>query len=412
MINEVLRAVFLKQSETRERLNVLAAKDKPTDAEGVELTECRNKATAIEVELRKALANGDGDHLDDQGVVEDAETRERREIRSRARVMKFVMAAANVAPVDGAEAEVAEAYGCRPGHMPLCMLEERQVEHRAITPGVVLPRPTDAIAPVIFSRTAGAALGVQFPSVAAGQAGYPVLVTAPTAGTVAKDSAAPATAGAFRLDTRTPTRVTGQFEVRVEDLALLPGMESALVGSINDSMGEEIDKGLFNGGAANFTTDGNIRGLFAQASDVTADSDIETFAKGVSMFAALVDGQYANSMADLRAVIGVSTYARYASQFQSNGDVSLFDYLMGKLGGIRVSKRIPAKSSNAQKGLVARTAGSQPIRVPVWNDVQMIRDPYSEAGKGQIKVTAVMLVGSPHLPYGTSTIVEVHPKVS
>ena len=411
-MNEALRAIFLKQSEVRERVNVLGAKADHTDAEKTELTECRHRATAIEVDLRKALANGDGDHLDDQGVVEDAETRERREIRGRASVIRFVTAAANVTALDGAEAEVAAAYGCRPGHMPACMLEERNVETRAVTPGVTLPNPTNAIAPVIFSRTAGAALGVQFPSVAAGQAGYPVLVTAPTAGTVAKDAAAPATAGAFRLDTRTPTRVTGQFEVRVEDLALLPGMEEALVGSIQDAMGDQVDAGLFNGSASDFTTDGTIRGLFAQASNVTAASATETFATGVSRYAALIEGQYATGMGDLRAVCGVDTYSLYAGLFQSNGDVSLWDYLMGKLGGIRVSNRITAKASNAQRNIVARTAGSQPIRVPVWNDIQMIRDPFSEAGKGLVKVTAVMLIGSPHLPYGTSTVVEVHPKVS
>ena len=416
-MNEKLIAVFTRQSETRERLNVLAAKADLTDAETTELTECRNKATELEGELRKALADDNGEHVDDQGgEVVDGETRERREIRSRATLVRFIEAASENRTVDGAELELSAAYGCRAGHMPLCMIEERQRtpqrEERAITPGVELPRPTSAIAPVIFERTAGAALGVQFPTVESGQAGYPVLTTAPTAGTLAKDADAPATAGAFRLDSRVPTRVSGQFEVRVEDLALLPNMEQSLVGAINDSIGDQVDAGLFNGAAANFTTDGSIRGLFAQASDVTADSAIETFAKGVSRFAKLVDGQYANGMGDLRAVIGVETYARYASQFQSNGDTSLYDYLMARLGGIRVSKRIPAASSDAQKGLVARTAGSQPIRVPVWQGMQLIRDPFSEAGKGQIKITAVMLVGSPHLPYQTNTIVEIHPKVS
>ena len=276
----------------------------------------------------------------------------------------------------------------------------------------MLPNPTQAIAPVIFQRTAGAALGVSFPTVAQGQAGYPVLTTAPTAAVKAKDAAGPSTAGAFRLDTRVPRRITGQFQVRVEDLAVLPGMEESLNGAINDSLGDQLDVQLFNGAAANFTTDGEVRGLFVQATDVTAASATETFATGVARFASLVDGQYANSLADLRCVLGVDTFAQYAGLFQSNGDVSLWDYLMGKLGGIRVSKRIPAKSSNAQKGLVARTAGSQPIRVPVWSGVQLIRDPYTDAIKGNVSITALMLVGSPHLPYGTDTINEVHPKVS
>ena len=412
-MNEALRAIFLKQSETRERLNVLAAKDKPTDAETTELVECRNRATAIEGELRTALADtGDG-HVDDQGEVVDAETRERRELRGKAKLTNYVRAAAETSAVDGAEAELAAAYGCRPGFMPVDMLAEtRQRETRAVTPGVELPNPTQGITPVIFQRTAAAALGVSFPTVAQGQAGYPVLTQAPTAGVKAHDAAAPDTAGAFRLDTRVPRRITGAFQVRVEDLAVLPGMEEALNGAINDTLGDVLDAQVFNGAAASFTVDGEVRGLFAQAADVTADGTTETFATGVSRFAALTDGQYANGFADLRAVLGVDTFKQYAGLFQSNGDVSLWDYLMGKLGGVRVSKRIPAKASNAQKGLVARTAGSQPIRVPVWQGVQLIRDPYTNATKGQVTVTALMLVGSPHLPYGQSTILEIHPKVS
>ena len=82
------------------------------------------------------------------------------------------------------------------------------------------------------------------------------------------------------------------------------------------------------------------------------------------------------------------------------------------LGSLRVSKRMPAVASMSQKGLVALTRGSQPIRVPTWRNVQMIRDPYSDANKGEIVLTLFVLVGSPHLPYGTSTIKEIHPKLS
>ena len=109
----------------------------------------------------------------------------------------------------------------------------------------------------------------------------------------------------------------------------------------------------------------------------------------------------------------MDTFAAYAALFQSNGDVSLYDYLSDKLGGIRVSKRMPAKASTAQKGMVARTAGAQPIRVPVWRGVQLVRDAYGDnARKGRVTVTAYVLIGSPHLPYQTNTVVEIHPKLA
>ena len=92
--------------------------------------------------------------------------------------------------------------------------------------------------------------------------------------------------------------------------------------------------------------------------------------------------------------------------------MSLFDYLAAKLGGLFVSTHVPAKASNAQKGIVMRQRGSQVAEVPVWRGTSLIRDPYSNAKEGQVNVTAHVLIGSPHLPYGTSSAVEIHPKIS
>ena len=292
--------------------------------------------------------------------------------------------------------------------MPIAMLM-REPEVRAVTPGVTAPGATDSITPVLFQRTAAASLGVTFPTVPSGQANYPVMTGAPTAEVKAKGATAPETAGAFRLDTRTPRRVTGSFKVAVEDLAQLPGMEESLRAVMDDVMGAKVDDQVFNGD----NQAPNLDGLFRQAADVTAASAVETFDSGVKRYADLVDGTYSDSFGDLRAVIGPKTFAKYASTFRgADGDTSLYGYLMGMLGGLRVSARMPAVSGMAQKGLVAKTRGSQPIRVPVWQNVQMIRDQYKGAQEGEITITFYLLLGSPHLPHGQSTIIETHPKLS
>ena len=414
-----IQKIQLRQSEIRQKINDLLGVEDRTAEQTVELEGLTSEAQAIEVEFRAALVAEPPDDATTATPAGDPEERERLELRSKARLTNYVSAAANGEAFDGAEAEYASAMGCRGGYMPVDMFmpearERQQPEIRVVTPSVAAPGATAAIAPVLFQRTAASALGVQFPTVESGEANYPVLTTAPTAAVKAKDADAPSTAGAFRLDTRKPRRVTGQFTVRIEDLAVLPGMEESLRDAINDAVGDEVDAQIFNGSASDFATDGEIRGLFAQATDVGAAGSAETFASGVRRFSSLIDGQYANSMVDLRAIIGVDTFAAYAALFQSNGDVSLFDYLSGKLAGIRVSKRMPAKASNAQKGMVARTAGAQPIRVPVWRGVQLIRDDVygDNAKKGLVTVTAYVLIGSPHLPYQTNTVVEIHPKLA
>ena len=98
--------------------------------------------------------------------------------------------------------------------------------------------------------------------------------------------------------------------------------------------------------------------------------------------------------------------------FASNGSLPLADYLASQLGAFRVSDRVPAKSGNGQKAICALGAGPSPMRVYVWNALEIVRDPYSGAGAGKITLTATALVSELYVPYGTAQIKEVHPKIS
>ena len=246
--------------------------------------------------------------------------------------------------------------------------------------------------------------------VASGQANYPVVTTAAPAGSVDKGAAALATAGAFRLDTRLPKRVAGSFDVRIEDVAVFPDMERSLRESLMDSMSNALDKGCFTGDNAS----GALNGLFEQSTAVAVAGTTETFVTGIKRLAALVDGQYAYGWSDLRVVAGSDTFAAYEALFNNSlkGDISLWDYLSMKLGSLRVSNRVPDKAADGQKMLVTLNAPMVPLRIPTWMGVEIIVDPYTQAGKGIKVCTATMLVGDPHVPYGVSQLKEVHPKIS
>ena len=97
-----------------------------------------------------------------------------------------------------------------------------------------------------------------------------------------------------------------------------------------------------------------------------------------------MDGVHANGFGDVRALIGTDTFELYAGLFHvASGDMSLYDYLNGKLGMLRVSTRVPAVAATAQKGIAVLTAQGQPVTVPVWKGVELITDPYTQAAKGQ-----------------------------
>ena len=401
-----------RQSEMRSRLAVLAAQDSRSADEETELTTVETKLSGCEPELRSALAAAAADD-DSARTVEttDPETRERLELRSKTGLADFLKAAAGGSAVTGAAAEYAAACGVPVvGHLPMALFARTAPtpETRAITAAPAVDGPLQPTVPYVFERSAANSLGILMPSVPAGQVQIPKITTAPPADTLAKDGSAPATAAAVTLVNQAPVRIAGSFEVRVEDLAVMPSLEAALSEAMQGSLSNELDESTFNGAS------GELDGLFTQATAVSAASDIETYSTGIKRFAELVDGKHAYDLSDLRAVIGSKTFALYAGVFANTnkGDVSLFDYLSRMLGSIRVSDRVPGVSSSAQKGIVVLSASAEMPKIHVWDAMQIIRDPFSGAGAGKVTITATALVSPLYIPHGVAQVKEVHPKLS
>ena len=299
-MTEKLRDALTKEVETRAKLNALAA-----DAQESDRNEAQKALDAASLEVRSALKDEPIAPLVADADTQDAETRERLELRAKTGIGDFLRAAAGGAAVSGAAAEYATSLGVPTvGHLPMAMFARTTpaVETRAITPGPAVKGALRPTIPYIFERSAAASLGIAMPSVPSGQVQIPRIETAPPSDTLAKDGSAPATAAAVTLVTQSLVRIAGQFEVRVEDLAVMPTLESALSEAMQGSLSNELDEQTFNGAA------GELNGLFTQATDVSAASAVETYTTGIARFAALVDGRHAYDLSDLRAVIGSKTF--------------------------------------------------------------------------------------------------------
>ena len=399
-----LQKLQLRQSEVREKLNALLGKEERSEDETAELEKLTGEGQKLEPEIRAAIVA----EPDPQEVVTatgDPEIRERLEIRAKTGVADFLAAAASGREVSGAAREYADAVGCSPlGRLPLELFGNGKPETRAITVGPAISGPTvEPAVPFVFQRSAAESIGIQMPMHGPGSVQVPRVTTAPPADTLAKDAAAPVTAAVITLDSQSPKRISGQFEVRAEDLAVYPELEQVLMESIRGSLSNELDNEVFNGAAA------GLNGLFLQATDVSKASTLETYATGIARFAALVDGSHAYSLADLRCVVGSTTYAKYMGLI-SDG-VPLADYLETKLGSFRVSNRMPALLDKGQRGIVTLNGGPSPIRIYVWNALEVIRDPYSGAGTGKVTLTATALVSEVYIPHGISQVKEIHPKL-
>ena len=330
----------IRISEIRDRLVELDAIETRSTEQESEQTALMAERTSKEAEFRGASKAEEEAQLHPRDFDVLPETRERLEIRSKTGLADFFAAAVGGREVTGAAREYADACGVAPlGQLPMLIFRDGQPETRAITPGPAVKGALQPIVPYLFERSAAASLGIEMPSVPAGQVQLPKIGTAPPSDTLAKDGTAPATAAAVTLVNQSPVRIAGSFEVRVEDLAVMPSLEEALSEAMRGSLSNELDEQAFNGAA------GELNGLFTQATDVAAASAVETVATGIARYAKLCDGRHAYDLGDLRACIGSKTFALYAGIFSASGDVSLFDYLTRMLGSIRVSDRVPAVAS-------------------------------------------------------------------
>lgn len=394
----------IRASEIRSRMVELGGSaDALNDAQRGELDKLTGELQDVEVRRRAAIAV-EPEPVEVAVEVEDTgEGREVRTLRQRCRIGEWIAAAIDGRAVTGAEAEYSAAHEVSSNTMPLAFLDGPRERAVSAGPTAGTQKQTRETIPYVFERSAAAALGIQMPMVQPGQSAWPAITTAPPAGYKAAGSAADSTAAVYTVTNRTPKRLTGAFQVRQEDVAMFSRLETDLRATLSDAMSDAMDDWVFS----NSSND-----LFTTATDVSADGTTIAFDTGIKTFSDMVDGKHAYGLGDIRAVVGSDTFGKFAATFQTNGELSLWDYLGGKLGSIRVSDRVPAKASNAQKGIAVLGAGGSAIRVPIWRAIRFIRDEYTDSTKAMVTVTAMSLVGDVLTPYGSSQVVEIHPKIS
>ena len=256
-----LQKITLRLSEVRTRLNEISG------LEGEALTgEVTAESDTLQTEYKdletrhRAAITASPDPEPQPVETEDAEDRERRELREKVGVSDHLAAALEGRPLDGAAAEYNPALGLRAnGAFPLELLAPA-VEQRAvtITDTAVHARPwLDRL----FADTAAARLGITFESVQPGVASYPVITAGSSPAQRGKGQAAadaPWTVGVSELK---PTRNAVRAVFSEEDSMRLPGLEEALRRDLSMALTEKIDRTIFKGDSTANPANGDISGL-------------------------------------------------------------------------------------------------------------------------------------------------------
>ena len=395
----------LRLSEIKQRLNEIAG------LEGEALTpEVRAEADRLQAEYPDAetrwrsayIAEGEAEAealgKDGNGDGQPAEV---RGLMRRASVADYMAAAAAGVPLSGAAAELNAALEIRssgPVEIPLAFLADG-VEDRATVTGdaastttALAGQPTRRpILRRLFGRSILAPLGVRLDSVPSGQTEWPLL----TAGTAiaqkdegtARDAA---TAPSFDTEALKPKRLTGAFIFTGEQMLQIgPDLEASLRRDLADAAAEQMSRQVLTGTGANGQVTG-INTRIASATNAGAD-DEATYAVYAGLHALGVDGIHAAAETEVSSIIGVATYQHAATKYADQDGEAATEALTRRSAGCFASPFIGAVASNRQDAILH--AGMDAARgdsiAAVWPSMQIIRDIYSQAEKGQVILTWV-----------------------
>ena len=313
--------------------------------------------------------------LDDENAMSPELRRLIRRAQSGDEFGAALAAVVNKTSPGGAVAELQAERGL-PAH--LLPMEAIMVEDRAAITGLTdAPQQQASARPYVFAAPIADYMGFQTVRVAYGTAAYPVFTTPADPVEVAEGTAVTETTAVIAADALEPGRVSDFVRYSVEDAARFAFLGNAVQQHVRAAWAAAVD-GLV---LANTT-----RGL--QSITRPGDPGSETtFANYIAAAVGRVDGRYADRRSDVRMLVGDDVYAHMAGQYHSTAPVSALDAMESRLGGLRVGNGIPAPAANDQMAFSVGIRGGPHGVIPIWDGLQVISDPYTDAAKGEVIIT-------------------------
>ena len=389
-MNPELRTAFTAQLEARQAYNAL-----PSDAAEAAVNAAQAALAAADKALMEALEKA------------EEQTTAPVELRARISLGRYMNSVVADRVIDGAEGELNKELRLADNVVPLEALEDRA---DAVSPqnaaGAALPYGTvnTSTAPMlsrVFTQTDSAFLGVSMPMVPAGERVYPVMTDGTVAEMEARGGKPDAAAAKFAVVNATPHRLTGRYVFDLEGVAELgAGLEATLRSDLRMEMGYQMDRQVLLGDG----TGANVKGLLTALADTgypdTAAAQTQLdWANLKELPITYLDGKYARTEAAFRLLVGKSTYQRARAVYRTDASGDSMDAIaeLMRLGTtVRQSFQLPAQtailsgaSKRQEHALLAAEPGA--AVAPVWQGITLIRDPYTNAGEGQVVLTAHML---------------------
>lgn len=393
-----------RQSEIRQALSGLVGKETPAEDEVRQLTDLDNEYRSNETRYRAALIVEDEQRQEAKGELETRSDREYADLIGKFEMRQVALALDEGRPLDGATAEIVQEMRSKGGYrgvpVPWQALEVRAGE--TVASGTPDPIQTRPIIDRLFPDSVAARMGAQMINIDSGAVEWPVVTSSVTAGWADGETAAVAGPSVFATTDRAlkPEHNLG-IQMRITRKALKQSgdaLEQAVRRDMNGAIAVELDKAIFLGTGANGQPLGIITGAATYGITSTDAGALATWGAIRSAVVRFMAGNAAGSPGAVRSLIRPELWALLDDTLISGTAVSEWDRLLKNIpaGNIAMSANALAAPSGTpletQALLTTAAGGVAPIFVGTWGGVDLIRDPYSDAQSGGLRLTALTTV--------------------
>jgi len=394
-----------RQSEIRQQLASLVANDKPTEDETRSMETLDREYRTNETRYRAALVAEDEERRVANDDFETRSEKEWRDLIGRFEVRQVALALDEGAALSGETAEIVQELRSKGGYrgfpVPYAALETRTGE--TVASGVFDPKTTAPVIDRIFAESVATRMGARMVNIGSGLMEYPVTTSSVTAGWATSETGSVSGPTVYATTDRPldPSHTLG-ITMKITRKSLKQSgdaLEQAVRRDMNGCITTALDKAVFCGSGSS----GEPTGVIALASGLgITETDVSAIAS-YSVFKAaarrMMDANAAMKPNAMRWLIRPLTYSILDGTVLTGTSDAEWDRLIRRFGedAFTISDNaLPASEAEdgTDKGkhtivATAVTGGVPPIFVGLWGAVDMIRDPYSDAASGGLRLTGL-----------------------
>lgn len=390
-----------RQSEIRQQIATLAGKSSPSEDEVRSMETLDAEYRTNETRYRALLIAEDTERREAGADLETRSGREWSDLVAGFEMRQVALALDEGRALAGRTAEVVNELRTSGGYrgipVPWLALEQRAGE--TIASGAPNPLQTMPTIDRLFPASVAARMGAQMIAIEAGLAEWPVVTSGVSAGWAPSElgTVSGPTAYATVDKAMAPNNTLG-IQMRLTRKALKQSgaaLEDAVRRDMNGAVQAALDQAVFLGTGASGQPLGLIPGAATYGITSTAIAAAASWAAFRAAIASFLAGNAAASPDEVRLLIRPEVWSKMDATLITSTAVSEWERLTKNVpvSNIAMSSNalaVPTGTPLACTALLTTAAGDvAPAYVGLWGAIDLIRDPFSDAQSGGLRLTAL-----------------------